>query len=229
MTSGVPDATKFAAFVANQMRIPTPYLPPDSPYLTYSLDQAINLVNLDIAALPFVPGAWSLYELAVYNLAGAMLVEFVPDQSYPIASVAWGGSLVTVTTAAPNSVQPGDKLFVNGISPNGYNGLITANAVIDPSNFNYPLAPQPSGTINVLAGAAATEQYFAAARKSFKLAGFAPGIISSTSDAGTSASFDNPDFAKGLTLFDLQLLKTPWGRAYLNIAQKYGPTIWGMS
>jgi hypothetical protein len=69
---------------------------------------------------------------------------------------------------------------------------------------------------------------FTTLRASYNIMGFVPGVISSTSDEGTSESLLNPDFMKQLTLADLQYIKTPWGRAYLAIAQRIGP-VWGMS
>ena len=58
---------------------------------------------------------------------------------------------------------------------------------------------------------------------------FTPGVIASSSDDGTAQSRLNPEFMKHLTLGDLQQLKTPYGRAYINIAQQYGASIWGIS
>lgn len=71
--------------------------------------------------------------------------------------------------------------------------------------------------------------YFANARKGFNLVGFVSGAITSSSDNGTSASFDVPDWAKKLTVSQLSNLQTPWGRMYLGIAQSYGPTIVGLT
>ena len=53
--------------------------------------------------------------------------------------------------------------------------------------------------------------YFGDLRKQYKLAGFVPGVVQSTSDNGTSTSLLVPDALKELTLADLQELKTPWG------------------
>ena len=72
------------------------------------------------------------------------------------------------------------------------------------------------------------QTFFADQRSKFNILGFVPGVISSTSDEGTSESLLNPDFMRGLSMADLQYLKTPWGRQYLSIAQRVGP-IWGMS
>jgi len=37
-----------------------------------------------------------------------------------------------------------------------------------------------------------------------------------------------PDAIKGMTLMDLQLAKSPWGRKYLMIAGQWG-SIWGIT
>ncbi len=72
------------------------------------------------------------------------------------------------------------------------------------------------------------QTYFADLRAAFKINSFAPGLVSSTSDNSTSTSLEMPAFAKNLSLSDLQILKTPWGRRYLEIAAKSGP-LWGIS
>ena len=71
--------------------------------------------------------------------------------------------------------------------------------------------------------------YFAKLREKLGIDEFTPGVVSSTGDSSTSESLLNPDFMKGLTLANLAQLKDPWGRAYLQIAQRAGPTIWGLS
>lgn len=70
--------------------------------------------------------------------------------------------------------------------------------------------------------------FFADLRKAFGLNLFVAGVISSTSDQGTSQSMELPDFYKTLTLANFQQLKTPFGRQYLAIAQSAGP-VWGLS
>lgn len=71
--------------------------------------------------------------------------------------------------------------------------------------------------------------YFAKLRASLNLAGFVPGVISSSSDESTSQSLVTPEAMNNLTFANLQQLKTPWGRTYLSFAQSYGPTVWGIS
>jgi len=69
---------------------------------------------------------------------------------------------------------------------------------------------------------------FADLRKANGLNTFVGGVIQSSSDVSTSESMVVPDFVKTLTLSDLQRLKTPWGRAYLELAQSTGP-LWGLT
>lgn len=70
--------------------------------------------------------------------------------------------------------------------------------------------------------------FFADYRKSHGIGTFTPGVISSSSDNGTSQSWLNADFMKNLTLSDLDNLKNPYGLAYLKIAQDMG-AIWGLT
>jgi hypothetical protein len=71
--------------------------------------------------------------------------------------------------------------------------------------------------------------FFRDLRKSYGITGgFAAGVVQSTSDASDSTSLAVPDGLKNLTLSDLDLMKTPWGRAALAFNQDFGG-IWGIS
>ncbi len=65
-------------------------------------------------------------------------------------------------------------------------------------------------------------------RASYGTYAFAPGVVTSSSDGGTSTSLLNPEFMKDLTLSNLQNLKSPYGRQYLAFAQSYGG-LWGLT
>ena len=75
----------------------------------------------------------------------------------------------------------------------------------------------------------AGQDFFANARKNFNLTAFSAGVLSATSDNGTSSTLTVPESMQNLTLQDLDLLRTPWGREYLMYAQSYGPSIVGVS
>lgn len=55
------------------------------------------------------------------------------------------------------------------------------------------------------------------------------GLVTSASDEGTSSTIATPDWARNLTIGQLALFQTPWGRLYLAYAQSYGSTIWGLT
>lgn len=227
-----PDLTQFRIFVRNVMRIPTSALPDSAPVIQHTFDQALCIVNEDLGLGPSRPTSWSQYELAVYNLGGHLIVEFAPDVSYSLSAMSWASGLATATTTAPHEVLPGDKLTITAVSPLGYSGLPNGGGVLvtnvpDTTHFAYPI--RNPGPAVLLVGAAATDQYFANARKQLKLNSFFPGVVASANDVSTGVGLQLPGFMQNLTLEDLQLLKTPYGRAYLAIAQKYGPNAWGLT
>ena len=73
-----------------------------------------------------------------------------------------------------------------------------------------------------------TESVFAEFRKEYGLNNFKAGVITGAGDNSTSAQRLVPDFFKDLSLADLQMLKDPWGRCYLMIAQQFG-SLWELS
>jgi hypothetical protein len=65
-------------------------------------------------------------------------------------------------------------------------------------------------------------------RNKFGIYNFTPGLTNQAHDQGTGEGlYILPIFA-GMTMLGLQLLKTPWGRAYLAFAGSWGP-IWGLT
>lgn len=74
-----------------------------------------------------------------------------------------------------------------------------------------------------------SQKFFRDLRAELKISAFAAGVVASSGDDGTNVSLATPDYMKQLTLSDLQNLKTPYGRAYLAAAQKYGPGAWGVA
>ena len=74
----------------------------------------------------------------------------------------------------------------------------------------------------------APSTFFADARSKLGINNFVPGLPNSVSDNGTSVGLTVQKFLEGLSLSDLQLMKDPYGRAYLGFAQKAG-TLWGLS
>ena len=71
--------------------------------------------------------------------------------------------------------------------------------------------------------------YFAGLRQTYSLTTLRAGVVMASGDENTSQSLVVPEFFKTFTLSDLDLMKTPYGRNYLEYAQMYGPNILGVS
>src|SRR5271168_3673837 len=70
--------------------------------------------------------------------------------------------------------------------------------------------------------------FFTYMRQKFGITGFVPGVISSSSDQGTSQSTEVLEGFKTMTLLDLNATHTPWGQTYLMFASQIG-SLWGAS
>lgn len=70
--------------------------------------------------------------------------------------------------------------------------------------------------------------FFQYQRKQNNVLGFVTGTVSASGDEGTNVSLVVPKQAENLTVGQMQLLSTFWGRTYLGIAQDYG-TSWGLN
>jgi hypothetical protein len=73
------------------------------------------------------------------------------------------------------------------------------------------------------------QTYFQDLRKDYRIATVSVGVASSANDQGTSVGILNPRAMETFTMLDLQTLKTPYGRAYMGLAQSYGPALWGLT
>jgi hypothetical protein len=161
----------FTTFIRNVMGITSDFLPDDSAAIVISLNVALAITNpqLALVGIPNTTPPVSLYDLAVYNLAGDNLINY--------------------------TIDPTDAPLVNVVGPNGT-------------------------TIEV--------GFFESLRYKWGIAGFQPGVVASVSDVTTSTTLEVIEAAENFTLGDLQNLKTPYGRQYLAIAQRYG-ALWGLS
>lgn len=108
-------------------------------------------------------------------------------------------------------------LRINAVSPFSYMAAVYNLA----GHFLVKWAPDGTGSDP-------NSTVFATMRKNLGLLSFTAGVVTAAADVSTSDSLTVPDFFKNLTLADLDLLKTPWGRDYLSIVQDMG-TLWGIS
>lgn len=156
-----PNLPDYTDFVHNTMMISPLIIPSDSPYLGYSLDQALGIIiNVPCwgggnwGSLPGFSGDIG-YILAVYNCAGHIQLSITPDQ--PMRKEM-------------------EKL-----------------------------------------------------RSQFKLNDPYNGVVTSSSDQGTSETLGVPDSLQNLTLLDLNMMLTPYGRTALAWNQQFGSGVFGLS
>ena len=216
-----PNLTDFITFCQSQGVVPA-VLATDSPDFQWALDYAVDRV-LYVSPVPV-----SAYIQACYNLGLHVLIESAQDQTgLGVTSLVWSVGLVTVTAADPLGFTAGKTFPVElvGNAPAAYSGCFTA-AAIGASTFTYPLESNPGAAT---APGMFNMAFFASARSLFKLLQLVAGPVQSTGDQGTNTTLVVPDFFKTLTLEDLDLIKTPWGRRYLAYAQKAGPNVFGVS
>ena len=121
----------------------------------------------------------------------------------------------------PQDPQPPQQLIYSQMVYN-LGGHLLATWAPDPSPFpGNP--PAPWKTVDGV-----PYGFFAYLRKENNILGFTTGIVSSSGDEGTNAAMVVPKQAENLTLSQLQLTSTFWGRWYLGQAQAFG-TNWGIS
>lgn len=75
------------------------------------------------------------------------------------------------------------------------------------------------------------QNYFAKARSNagYNLIGPSTGLVASSSDETTSVTLASPEWAKRLTVGQLDMYKTPWGRSALTWLQSFGPNVVGLT
>lgn len=130
----------------------------------------------------------------------AVPVDALPDAS-PVIPLVYNVSLETVYEV------------LSGIAPNLYELAVYNLAA---SRLIYYAPDIPPST------------YWSDLRRQYHINSFIAGVISSSSDEGTSQSIQVSETLKRLTIGDLMNMKDPYGLAYLAIVQDLG-TVWGLS
>jgi hypothetical protein len=149
----------------------------------------------------------------------------LPSRPNIVDFLAYLGTSVQIPTAAlpPTSNFPGYALAqAITLIPStvGISELYTLAVYSCATHILYTIAPDQPG-----------QNYFAGARsnKGFNLIAPSGGMVASSSDESTSVSLATPDWARRLTIGQLDMAKTPWGRYALQWMQSAGPSIVGLT
>lgn len=221
-----PTVTGYANFLLTQAQVPAAMLPP-SFVGTATVTSGSNL--LDVATVT----SGALQDGSVlYDALGAIPLNTAISSQ---ASGAPGGigeyvmaGVATATVTAPEIVSAYNDQIVGTFAV----AIVTVNlALAAASQTLYALAVYNLATDRLINFAVdiPDQTFFVDTRQEYGIARPALGVVSSSSDGGTSSSWLNPERMALFTLQDLQTLKTPYGRTYMGMAQAYGPNIWGLT
>jgi hypothetical protein len=209
-----PNLADFNAFVLSQ-GVPSADLP-SGTLAGVSIDTSGNLTATSTAGTI----------AAGMALAGSG----IPNDTY-IAS--WTGSAGTVLPVPTTAVEAASAAAWSPYLAWAFTGALGVT-LIPPSDMLpilYVMAVYNYGMHRLLkiGQDQPGQMFFSDQRANFKLLSFKAGPVGASADQATSQTLVTPDFLKGLTMGDLDLLLTPWGRDYLDYSQQYGPNIVGVS
>lgn len=166
------------------------------------------------------------FQWFIVNVMGISTIDC--DPASPFTAFAFNLALAIVNqqlalVGLPNQVNPvtGGPASLYDVAVNNLAGDNLINFYVDEPNATLVNIAGPNGTTIPV-------PYFESLRYKWGIGGFQSGVVSSVSDVSTSTSLEVIEAAKNFTLGDLQNLKTPYGRQYLAIAQRYG-TLWGLT
>lgn len=218
-----------------------------SGYITF----LTNVVGLEMENLPPFAGMGTLVEgsttLTLTAVTTGDLVDhaIVTDANGAIpANTICGGAISPCPPVGPGTYLLSQPALSTQSTPEAIAAtnewivatfgvaLATVNTALAIGGPLYALAVYNLATdrlINWAPDVADGPRYFQNMRRDFKIARPALGVATSASDQGTSGAVLNPEFMRNLTMDDLQTIKTPYGRAYIGIAQQFGSTLFGVN
>lgn len=217
-----------------------PVAPNLPDFFGYALAQGIPSSDLPSGSLATVAidtaGAITAASVTGTIQAGELLYGAgIPDGTY-IAT--WSGTSGTVTPAPLTAVSVASARAYSQYAAWALNYAL-AVALPGPGNGAglagmagmYVLAVYNLGVHQLLkiGQDLPNQTFFAQMRQTYRLTSLVPGPVMASGDQATSETLVVPEFFKNLTLSELDLLKTPYGREYMGYAQMYGPTIVGVS
>lgn len=171
------------------------------------------------------------YLLFLQNVVGVPAAILGSGQSTPVTDSAGNpiydssGNPVTSSGSANTQLMMTAQTTLN-VALEIVNELINCAS---PTLYTYAVYNLASDRLINYAQDQNGQTFFADTRTALRIFSPALGVPTAASDQGTSVGLLNPEFMRLFTLRDLQTLKTPFGRAYMEIAMDYGSNLWGLS
>ena len=142
-------------------------------------------------------------------------------------------SFLQGTVGIPDAVMPSNSPYIGYALNRALDLVINAGAAVSGNDYtlavyncaaHIQLVITPDVIVNGV-----SRNWFDTARSQFGLLKTVNGVVTSSSDQGTSTANAVSEGLTNLTIEDLGFMKTNWGRAYVGFNQSYGPTVWGLS
>jgi hypothetical protein len=156
------------------------------------------------------------FQAWVVGVAGVPATAIDDTNSFYLA---WAWNTATAIVLRYFLCVPG-PIYLQMVYNLGMDRLANWCMDIQPPVAYVPLPGQPPNGAGL--------PYFAYLRNWYGLNNFTPGLIDGAYDQGTGQTMKLLDVLEGMTIAQLQYLKTPWGRTYLGYAQDWG-TNWGIT
>ena len=186
----------------------------------------MSLVTLPAATDPTLEG----FVVWVYAVMGVPATALPSDSIYlqlaydESVNITYGGLKLVPnmspqapftdnTTDPPTVTQRPRSPSIYSIAVYNLGGHLLATTAADDPNADPPQVPPT---------------FWADLREKLNMNSMSLGLVTSASDQGTSAGQQIPNQIANLTLMGLDMLRTPWGRRYMQIVGQWG-TLWGLS
>lgn len=212
-----PNLTDYVSFLYSVVGIPAANLP-----------SAVGTASGgDTGALQDFSQSWDLGQWAGYAVVDSTQGETVAVASNDSSTLFFAATLTNpVLVGDAYQIVPDIILTSLAIAQEIVN---TALNQASPSIYTLAVYNLAADRLINFAMDVPNQTFFKDLRKSFRLTDVSVGVPSQVSDQGTAVGILNPEQMKLLTIQDLQVMKTIYGRTYLGFAQAYGRTIWGLT
>lgn len=212
-----PNLTAYLSFLYGSVGIQPQFLPSDSGTAT-----AGDANSLTDSTQSWQTDQWGGYTLS--DLAQNAAVSISGNDAFSLS----------FTQPLGSAIASGDAYLIvpEVVAMSLDIAMETVNAtlnVVSPKLYTLAVYNLATDRLINYADDVQDQTFFADKRKELRILDPPSGVVTSGSDEGTAANILNPEQAKLFTLQDLQTLKTPWGRRYMEIAQTYGRSIWGVT
>lgn len=154
-----------------------------------------------------------------------------------VSAINSNGTFVDSPTGTGNPQEltpaPGDQYIIvqSVVSASLGIALEVVNCALEIAPQHYRLAVYNLAADRLLnyASDLPGQTFFKDTRRDYKLLNSTVGVVQAAADQGTSGAYLNLEAMKNFTLGDLQTLRTPFGRRYMDIAMSFGPNLYGVS